>query len=86
MSEYLTDEQLREWRGSLDTSGKPIAADDAISLIDETLALRARVAQMEAALEPFARNVHAQALRDALGPITREHLLAANSALGDAPQ
>ena len=51
VSERLTDEQLREWRGSLDASGKPIAADDAIALLDEALALRGRVAQLEGGAE-----------------------------------
>lgn len=54
---------------------------------DRTLAeLRARVAKLEAVLEPFTRNIKATSLREALGHIEREHLLAAIAALKDAPQ
>ena len=52
----------------------------------ELIATRARVAKLEAALEPFARNVNAISLREALGHIEREHLLDARAVLKDAPQ
>ena len=50
MSERLTDEQLREWRDRRDPSGQPIHSEPVVPLIDDILALRARVAQLEAAL------------------------------------
>ena len=50
MSERLTDEQLREWRDRRDPSGQPIHSEPVVPLIDDILALRARVAELEAAL------------------------------------
>jgi hypothetical protein len=68
----------------------PGSPDDMMNTIAE---LRARVAKLEAALEPFVQNVSAASLREALGHIEREHLLAARAALkefapvkADAPQ
>lgn len=71
--EPLTDEQLRAFRqGHL-----PYVRDMAAEL----LRLRARVARLEGAVEPFARNARAKSLSEALGHIEREHLLAARAAL-----
>ncbi len=40
-------------------------------------------ARLQAALEPFARNVNAVSLSEALGHISREHLLNARKALAN---
>ena len=58
---------------------------DVVKAVDREMALRARVAKLEVALEPFARNVNATSLREALGHIERKHLLDARAALKDAP-
>ena len=48
--DHLSDEDLREWRDRRDPSGQAIHSGPVYPLIDELLALRARVAQLEAAL------------------------------------
>ena len=78
MTNHLSNSELKRWAA--------VRAYDAGRLSREVLALRARVAKLEAALEPFARNVKATSLREALDHIEREHLLAADAALKDAPQ
>lgn len=50
----------------------------------ETMRLIAVNHQLIAALEPFARNVDAGSLDEAIGHITREHLLAARAAVAKA--
>ena len=75
MSERLTDEQLRAVARSFTEQSIEAAA------VNEAIDLRARVAKLEAALEPFVQNVNAASLREALGHIEREHLLAARAAL-----
>lgn len=47
--------------------------------------LCAEIEQLKAALQPFALNVNAVSLRDALGHITREDLLRARAALEPKP-
>lgn len=46
---------------------------------------RVKVERLEAALQPFALNVKAVSLRDALGHISREDLLRARAALDPQP-
>ena len=82
MTERLTDEQLRAVARSFTEQ----SIEAAVPSIEAILALRARVAQLEDALEPFARKVDAKSLSEALGHIEREHLLAARAALKDAPE
>ena len=48
--DHLSDEDLREWRDRRDPSGQAIHSGPVYPLIDELLALRARVAKLEAAL------------------------------------
>ena len=49
--DHLSDEDLREWRDRRDPSGQAIHSGPVYPLIDELLALRARVGQLEAALK-----------------------------------
>ena len=56
MSGRLTDEQLREWRDRRDPSGQPIHPEPVVPLIDDILALRARVAELEVALKFYAED------------------------------
>ena len=90
MSERLTDEQLREWRKVLDTGRKPVAADDAIALIDDALAFSARVAKLEEALRfLFEETKWKSADKDNMefeGRVTCYQLDRARAALKDAPQ
>ena len=54
MTERLTDEQLRAWRDRRDPNLRtptPPHSESVVPLIDDILALRARVAKLEAALE-----------------------------------
>ena len=75
MSERLTDEQLREWRDRYPE--QPYAEQwSGKALIDELLALRARVTQLEAALEEIAER---RFLAETMIEIAR-------AALKDAPQ
>lgn len=85
MSERLTDEQLREWRDRRDPSGQPIHPEPVVPLIDDILALRTRVAKLEAALkEADNRNASLSAkLKEARAIISDvvSHLSAATSLL-----
>ena len=82
MTDHLTDEQLREWRDNWVRAnwGHPIA----VEVFDELLALRARVAQLEAAL----RNVrkYAEDHDDEFVPFVVDAALAqpAESGAGEA--
>ena len=54
MTERLTDEQLRAWRDRRDPNLRtptPPHSESVVPLIDDILALRARVAKLEAALK-----------------------------------
>jgi outer membrane protein TolC len=56
----------------------PSSLNDALRTMDEAAD---RIEALEAALQPFAQNVKAVSLSNALGHITREHLLNARAAL-----
>ena len=54
MSERLTDEQLRDWRDEAEI-GAMMSPFETLSVLDALEALRARVAQLEAALRDCKR-------------------------------
>ena len=79
MTEHLTEEQLREWRdGRVDL----YAAQCSVTAM-ELLALRARVAKLEAVLKDVAKECSTFPIRDGLA-FRCESI--ARAALKDTPQ
>jgi hypothetical protein len=59
------------------------ADKDVIRSQERNTAFEKDIQLLEAALEPFARNADARSLSEALGHISRDHLLQARAALTD---
>ena len=86
ISERLTDEQLRDWRDEAEI-GAMMSPFETLSVLDALVALRARVAKLEAALKQlhdYAASVWFDEARTSDEEI--ELMANARAALKDAPQ